>query len=82
MNFFIEDAAIQQLCLDNAISYTTSQSNDGETNLTYLMIPDPQEETANRIIIRVPEVQVPLPLPLPLPLSLTIKSRVSEKCTF
>jgi len=47
-DFFIEDSALQQLCLDNGIGYSTSYEKEGNKNITYLMFPAPDEEIANR----------------------------------
>lgn len=47
-DFFITDDAFREICRDNDITYSTAKSKDGETNITYLVFPMPQEETANR----------------------------------
>jgi hypothetical protein len=45
--FFISDEFFQQICKNNGISYSTTQSKDGNMNVTYMMLSAPQEEIAN-----------------------------------
>jgi hypothetical protein len=46
-DFFISDEFFQQICRDNSIGYSTTQSKDDDMNVTFLMFPAPQEEIAN-----------------------------------
>ncbi|MBX9804826.1 MAG: hypothetical protein K2Y18_03615 [Alphaproteobacteria bacterium] len=52
-DFFIEDSAFQQLCLDNGIGYSTSYEKDDNKNMTYLMFPAPEEEIANSNVEKI-----------------------------
>ena len=49
-DYFITDDAFQKICRDNGINYTTSKSEDGDMNVTYLIFSARQEEIANRNI--------------------------------